>query len=936
MSFLPLAVTSPWILAALALLPAIWWLLRLTPPRPQQEIFPPLRILERVLKREEMPSKSPWWLTLLRIILVALVIFALSQPILNPRQSLITGEGPMAIVVDNGWATQTDWETRISAVQDMLEHARNDERPVSMVFTADQSHDGALKTAAEQLERLAAAKVEPLRTDRLQAAKALAFALQNERLGTLVLVGDGLASETDTEAFAALAEVAREQSVVLQPNSAQTVSISNSTNAQDSLKVTLSRLQTSEPLTFTIDALDAKSRPLASGRATFASGSSSSEVTLSAPLELRNDINRLTVREIRTAGATRLLDEGSQRRRVAILASDSGDETNSLLRQANYIQKAIQPYADIIQLPQQSIALNIRDALAENPSIIFMTDIGRIPPESEIELDDWIDAGGTLVRFAGRRLASSDGEDDLLPVQLRKGERAFGGAMTWAEPQKMAEFSPSSPFATLTIDPSITIKRQLLAEPSPDLSDRTWASLVDGTPLVTAKDFGLGRIILFHVSAEPDWSDLPLSGQFVEMLRTITQNASTLSRGRDGEASASLLAPYRMLTSVGALTADVGAAKSFELTAGAPLTASKTNPPGFYGTDEGYVALNLFNGEELQPIDLKPLGNDVTTLTLTESESIPLMPILLLLALALLVADSIIMLVLNGGMSTLRLKRASSSAAVLIFAALALNISFSDTRAADEKPGDEALIAALEQTRMAYVLTGEADVDQLSQQGLRGLGDFIRYRTTFDAGEPQGVDLNQDELSFYPIIYWPISATAPMPSQEAISRIDAYMRSGGTVLFDTRDQDMSLTGSTGTSPNSIRLQEILANIDIPPLEQTPENHVLTRSFYLLNEFPGRFSGGALWIESRQDASRSVNAVTSAGDGVSPILITSNDFAGAWAIDESGAPVLPTASNDQMQRNYAYRAGLNIMMYMLTGNYKADQVHVPALLERLGQ
>jgi hypothetical protein len=70
--------------------------------------------------------------------------------------------------------------------------------------------------------------------------------------------------------------------------------------------------------------------------------------------------------------------------------------------------------------------------------------------------------------------------------------------------------------------------------------------------------------------------------------------------------------------------------------------------------------------------------------------------------------------------------------------------------------------------------------------------------------------------------------------------------------------------------------------------------------------------------------------------VTPIIITSNDFAGAWAIDESGAPVLPTVPSDPMQRNYAYRAGLNIMMHMLTGNYKADQVHVPALLERLGQ
>jgi hypothetical protein len=73
-----------------------------------------------------------------------------------------------------------------------------------------------------------------------------------------------------------------------------------------------------------------------------------------------------------------------------------------------------------------------------------------------------------------------------------------------------------------------------------------------------------------------------------------------------------------------------------------------------------------------------------------------------------------------------------------------------------------------------------------------------------------------------------------------------------------------------------------------------------------------------------------------GDGVSPILVTGNDFAGAWAIDDGGSYMFQTVPADPGQREYAYRAGVNIVMYVLTGNYKADQVHIPALLERLGQ
>ena len=94
MNALPLAFAAPAVLIALAALPLIWWLLKLTPPRPKTEVFPPLRILASVLKRDETPSKSPWWLTLLRMMLAALVIFALADPVLNPRNASLSTDGP--------------------------------------------------------------------------------------------------------------------------------------------------------------------------------------------------------------------------------------------------------------------------------------------------------------------------------------------------------------------------------------------------------------------------------------------------------------------------------------------------------------------------------------------------------------------------------------------------------------------------------------------------------------------------------------------------------------------------------------------------------------------------------------------------------------------------------------------------------------------------
>jgi hypothetical protein len=72
------------------------------------------------------------------------------------------------------------------------------------------------------------------------------------------------------------------------------------------------------------------------------------------------------------------------------------------------------------------------------------------------------------------------------------------------------------------------------------------------------------------------------------------------------------------------------------------------------------------------------------------------------------------------------------------------------------------------------------------------------------------------------------------------------------------------------------------------------------------------------------------------DGVSSLVITSNDLASAWALDNANRPLYPVVPGGEFQREMAFRAGVNLVMYALTGNYKADQVHVPALLERLGQ
>ncbi len=244
------------------------------------------------------------------------------------------------------------------------------------------------------------------------------------------------------------------------------------------------------------------------------------------------------------------------------------------------------------------------------------------------------------------------------------------------------------------------------------------------------------------------------------------------------------------------------------------------------------------------------------------------------------------------------------------------------------------------ETRLAYVITGDAEVDRISKAGLQGLTLFLAQRTALEAGEPIGLDPARDELAFYPLIYWPIVPSAPKPTREALEHIDAYMKQGGTVLFDTRDAVEAPAGAGGETrgPGMQALRAILSSLDIPELEPVPRDHVLTKTFYLLKDFPGRFSSGQLWVEALPAATRTSRRAarrapaTACRRSSSP----SNDFAGAWAMRQDGQAMLPLVSAEPRQREFAFRAGVNIVMYTLTGNYKADQVHVPALLERLGQ
>jgi hypothetical protein len=948
---LPLSFAQPLLLLGLLSLPVLWWLLRVMPPRPRRVDFPPTRLLLEIAPKEETPARTPWWLTALRLAAAALVILAAAGPVWNPQSAGSSGNAPLVLLIDDGWSAAPSWELRLNAADQLIAEADGAQRAVALLPLSAATREASLQPGSTARVALRQLSPKPYAVERADALPTLQRLLQSIGDAELVWLTDGVDSGGGGDFVGGLARVVQQRPLTIIDGAPPAHALTAADNSAAKMTIKVLRAGGGAE-TGSVRALDQKGAPIGEARFAFTAQERATETSFELPVELRNDITRLEIASERSAGAVHLLDKRWRRRAIGVVSGSSADIAQPLLAQTFYLTRALGPFADVRVGERGAVQQAIGQFLDQKLPMLVLADVGTLSPELRDRLKSWLEGGGVLVRFAGPHLAKSD--DDLVPVRLRRGGRSLGGSLTWEKPQSLAAFAADGPFAGLAVPKDVTVSRQVLAEPDASLPAKSWASLADGTPLVTGERRGKGLLVLFHVSADMRWSDLPMSGSFVEMLRRIVDlSGYTAAPGGsgNGETTAETVAPLRTLDGFGALGPPPATAKP--MAADFRGRANADHPPGFYGVADGPVALNALTAtDQLTALDTSPLSARRTSYGTGEPND--LRGMLLSAALALFVLDAIIIALLGGGLSML-LRRRSATAAVLITAlaatlALSSSVALAQGKARSAPPKnpaaktaatDDAAIKAVSQTRLAYVITGNADVDAIVKAGLDGLTLFLAQRTALEAGDPVGVDPAKDELAFYPLIYWPVVAGAPKPPQEAINRIDAYMKQGGTVLFDTRDAIEAPPGANGEAqtPGMATLRTLLSSLDVPELEPVPREHVLTKTFYLLRDFPGRFESGQTWVETlpRGDDDDDGGARPArGGDGVSPIIITSNDLAGAWALRDDGLPMLPMTPGEPRQREFAFRAGVNIVMYTLTGNYKADQVHAPALIERLGQ
>jgi hypothetical protein len=912
----PIGFAAPWLLLGLIALPILWILLRAVPPAPIRRQFPGVALLLGLTDDDNQTDRTPWWLLLLRILAVAAAIIGFAGPVLNP-QNARSGTGDLVIILDGSWAGAPSWQARIDRVDTLLSEAALADRRAAVINLNDLPVGGIPFAAPNDWQN----RLPNIQPQPWQPSDVAAWVAQSNTRFETYWISDGLDWEGRTDLLAALEE---RGAVTVFQTPRQIVGLRPARFENGEVLVSATRSPIGNPLDTTVTAVGLDpagvERQLATVPLAFAPGEPIADTAMVLPPELRNRITRFEVGDTRSAGAVSLTDDALKRREVALIAGRDDREGLELLSPLYYLREALEPTADVIDG-------TLDDILLANPDVIILADVASLAGSESDAVLEWVEGGGMLLRFAGPALAASDQgrieEDPLLPVRLRSGGRSVGGAMSWGEPKTLAPFAEDSPFFGMPIPDDVTVTSQVMAQPDPTLADRVIAQLTDGTPLVTRRLSGEGQIVLVHVTANAEWSNLPLSGLFVQMLERLAVSTRPATPD-EAELAGTTWLPGKVLNAFGRLEdgSTLPGVAGEELAAGVP---SATLQPGLYTGGDRQLAVNVIGPETTLDVAAWPTRIAIEGMAVVRETA--LKGWLLSATVFLLLLDVIASLAIGGRLRGPRADVAAAAALMLLL-----------TPQAEAQTAEEFALRATSEVVLAHVLTGDRETDEIAEAGLRGLSQTLFRRTSIEPAAPLGVNLETDELSFFPILYWPVTADQPLPSRAAYGKLNRYLRSGGMIMFDTRDADTARFGSG--SPEGRKLQAIARSLDIPPLEPIPSDHVLTRTFYLLQDFPGRYANRDVWVEAAPIGAEQVEGMPfrNLNDGVTPVIIGGNDWARAWAVDNNGRRMFPVGRgrSGERQREIALRFGVNVIMHVLTGNYKSDQVHVPDLLDRLGQ
>lgn len=919
----------PLYLISLLLLPLIYFLIKLTPPQPHVILFPPISILKKLVPAEKTPKNSPLLLLIVRLFLVGAIITALAGPYYQISDKVIINNQPLLIVVDDSWSSAQDWDQRKNFIQNLIHEAELQSVP-TYIYAASDNNISQFIDYATTRNKIKILNPKPYVPNYSEAINIIREFTKSHENCHIVWLAPALAHPDAGEFITSLeSDKKKTPNISIYANHNDIKILRNPINQKEAIHIDIENYNQSLNSPIEIIASDFYGNTLFQQHFD-QKFQTKDKILIKAPLELRNKVSHLRINNQHTAGSVALLDDRSRRARIGIFAQSKDNSTQPLLSAYYFLSKALNPFADIV-IPNSGSITPIDDLLSQNITTLILSDVGLLTKSDEHVVAKFLTDGGSLIRFSGPNLAAK--ADDLLPVKLRPASRNLGGAISWEKPKKIAQFEHSSPFYEFSIPDDILISRQLLAEPTNDLNDKTWVRLEDGTPLVTAERRGKGLLVFFHISAETSWSNLPISGLFIDMLNKLSLYSFISDEIKKNDvteinnSSQLSLRAVKLLDGFGNfLPGPIDSVPSISLN-NSGFTDSN-NLPGFYVDGSITRAVQPISKNEILS-KLDDIIKNKTINTLDDISRYDLSSVFLLLSVLLFLIDTL----LSTPKSNLSINIFKFPKLILFITILLApnDEAYATSSPSDQLPSKEMI--SILTSRLAYVLNGDNNIDATAYDGLKHLTNELRARTSYEPGDPIGLDLNKDDLSLYPLIYWPIYASMPQPNEKVIQKLATFMRFGGTVIFDTRNGD-AYSNVIGESQESSWLRLLLQQLDVPVVEQVPRDHVITKTYYLINKIQGSSEPCDSWVEKTfmDVADEQRNNVIQSTDNVSSLIITSCNLASAWSRFSRENNF--SSNKDTHNLELAMRSGINIVMYTLTGNYKSDQVHKRRIIERL--
>ena len=894
-----ISFANPYAFWVLFSLPIIFWVIKSLPPSPASFNFSSLYLLRAIKTESIVKNKCPIWLLIFRILLIMFLIIYFAKPFLNHNKVEQAKEN-YVVYANLGWSTAAQWNKYKNTIKNIMLESEKLNKNFSLVNNFDNQNKNIIKFKSinDLSSYLDKVTPNPWQSQRKNIINELSKINYNNKTRYFYIfsVFDFYSDENFDENI--LINIQKQFPDLEIINLIDSIKVLEKPLVKkENINIIVKRYGALPENTFVITATSFDEQILLKKEYQFKKNENIIYINEKFPISVINQIKKIDILGERHAASTFYFDDFNKKKVIGILSDGKNYKENPLLSPVYYIKKALNKDNKII-------INDLANLLLSNVDILIFPDAGTFEEEKSGILDSWINNGGLLIRFAGPKLASSSTRFITSENKIKK-IRLLGGQLSWNNDLKIKEFSKDSIFKDLIIPKDVTIKKQLLLNFSEEKNINILASLKDDTPLVSLKEMGRGNILLFHFTANNTWSDIPITPLFEDFL-----SRACLLHQKKKNSSLNQVTIKSYINGFGEIEDTnkiVQFRDSLSLRNSIP---SKDIFPGIYENNQLSVALNLSGNLRLNHFENKSSKQIITTNDFSKNlKDISKVFLYLFLGFALL--DILASIFIQNDVKFYRFFK-NKIKVFSVFTFLILSILPDDLIAND----------FINYTYLAYVKSIDKNKNESSFRGLQTLSKVLERRTSVLIKGVAGIDIEVDDVYHFPFIYWPMSNDFKNLSSKAKRKIKDYFNTGGVILFD------GYLLLDKQPLNTYKLKKIVSyfkEITSNELVLINKNHTLSKSFYLLNNFPGRWNKKILLVD---------NSNMNVNDGVSNIILGFNDWASAWALDSNNYPLFPVVPGGEKQRELAYRVGINIVMYSLTGNYKNDQVHSKSILNRL--